>query len=517
MFRKLFFTFWILCSLLVGTVVFAQQELPSDVQEQVLATEQVPLKAVAGKDRNVLVGRQLIFNGEQSSGNDIIEYSWDLGDGTLMKGVDISHTYEFSGVYRVVLNVKSSSGETSSDSIFVNVAKDIVVLVTDDSVSDEQIQNLQYRALADGVVIVPIVGLRNQSDFLAQKEFATKILEAHDDIIRAKSIILWTEDQLGSNSFLDSYQSLDPEQTQTLFSNKLIVNITDSTVGSSSRVSKRLFNVLKPQHILIAPPDSVDYVVTILEPASLFQRLHQERIPYQLVGIHSLRDLEEVGVHNFLSAGVNYLVNNGVPLRNIFMILIIPIIATFIALVRQVIGLKSFGLYTPTIITLSFMSIGWKYGLAFFAVMWAVGTLTRLVARRSRLMYIPRMAILLIMISFAVIGTFYLAIQYGYTLITGVSILPVLILSLLAENFIAAQMERGTLQAARLTVETIILALGAYYIATLSVVQDVLLAFPELVLVTLLVNFILGRWTGLRLLEYSRFNRLFIESYDIEE
>jgi PKD repeat protein len=44
----------------------------------------------------------------------IVDYSWDLGDGTTAGGVIVTHTYVEKGVYEVTLEVRDSAGETGA-------------------------------------------------------------------------------------------------------------------------------------------------------------------------------------------------------------------------------------------------------------------------------------------------------------------------------------------------------------------------------------------------------------------
>ena len=59
---------------------------------------------------------------------------------------------------------------------------------------------------------------------------------------------------------------------------------------------------------------------------------------------------------NNISPIVNYFVNQGVPLITVTLLLMFPIIATMIAFLRQVVGIKAFGIYTPSIIIFAFLS-----------------------------------------------------------------------------------------------------------------------------------------------------------------
>ena len=54
-----------------------------------------------------------------------------------------------------------------------------------------------------------------------------------------------------------------------------------------------------------------------------------------------------------LSPLVRFFADQGVPLETILLLLMLPIIATLIAFLRQVVGIKAFGIYTK---------IGLQYG-----------------------------------------------------------------------------------------------------------------------------------------------------------
>ena len=90
-----------------------------------------------------------------------------------------------------------------------------------------------------------------------------------------------------------------------------------------------------------------------------------------------------------------------------------------------------------------------------------------------------------------------------------VGIFPILLLVLLTETFISTQISHGLKKAMTTTIETLVLATIGYSILSLPVTREWVLAKPELtVLLTVLVNIFLGRFTGLRLLEYWRFREL---------
>lgn len=206
-----------------------------------------------------------------------------------------------------------------------------------------------------------------------------------------------------------------------------------------------------------------------------------------------------------------YMINYGVPQETLVLLLMLPIIATIIAFARQVIGIKGFGIYTPLLVSIALVSMGLKYGLAIFTIILIIGTLSRLLIQKAklRLLYLPRMAIIVIAVAFSVLilllGSTYLDL---YDL-TQVSVLAILIMITLTEKFLISQIQRSKKEAAVLTMETLFLSVICYLIASWNWLENIVLIYPlGVILATLLANIALGKWTGLRLYEYYRFREV---------
>ena len=209
---------------------------------------------------------------------------------------------------------------------------------------------------------------------------------------------------------------------------------------------------------------------------------------------------------------IAFFAEQGVPIQTVTLLLMLPIVATLVAFFRQVVGIKAFGIYTPSIITFALLAFdpnGLKYGIAIFVSVILVGMVTRLALKRFRLLYLPRVAITLSIISLAILIILVIGGIYNRTGLAAISIFPLLIMITLAEKFVATQIEKGSRVAFLLAIETLLISIVGYFLVSWDALTALLLSYPWIVLLTFLINFSLGKWTGLRVTEYFRFRKIF--------
>lgn len=221
-------------------------------------------------------------------------------------------------------------------------------------------------------------------------------------------------------------------------------------------------------------------------------------------------------IHPWIS---HFFVNSGVPLEHVILLMLFPIIATIVVILRQVLGIKAFGIYTPTIITVAFMEIAqknfWdlKYAITIYIIVLATGMIMRYALKKMRLLYLPRVAIMITVVSFATLISLALAGSMLRTGFASASIFAVLIIITLVEKFVAVQIEKGTKTASILALETLIIALVGYILMSQRTfigynIRSFVLAYPFVILLILPLNAFIGKWTGLRLNEYFRFREV---------
>ncbi|GJQ62206.1 MAG: hypothetical protein SCALA702_12590 [Melioribacteraceae bacterium] len=93
------------------------------VDEKTVRVNAAPV-AVSSQPKMSAVGEQIAFSAEKSYDPDgeIIDYSWDFGDGNTGNGISVNHTYQSPGTYEVKLTISDESGvKNSIDTTFVPI------------------------------------------------------------------------------------------------------------------------------------------------------------------------------------------------------------------------------------------------------------------------------------------------------------------------------------------------------------------------------------------------------------
>lgn len=472
------------------------------------------IQAQAGPDRKTLVGKPLTFDIGLSTlppATESTDIVWDFGDGVKTTGTKVTHTYARPGRYTVRLLLITPDTEAENTAV-IEVFDQAIVLLADSAISDEQLAFQSEQAAQKGILLIILKSRTSGPEVLIEEELTQALSSARAEINQAHLIVTRTSGAIGPNvlsHFAQTIRQTDEVSLTNLdLTNKGIIILSDASFGVLSPTAQSVWDQLQPSYVLLTQPDALPLLFSSKTSDEARASITDSPINYRLFGQFSSRAIKDLRLTNFMSFGINRLINSGVPINNIVLLLMLPIIATLLSTARQVIGIKAFGLITPAMTTLSFLVLGLYVGLIVFVVVLLSGTFTRVLLKKLRLLYLPRMALVLTNASLAILIMFGIGTTFSKTVSPSFSIFPILILTILAEEFIAVQFTRGLRTALRITAWTLFLAVVCYFIMSWQLLRITLLSYPELVLLTIPLNIALGRFTGLRFVEYVRFREL---------
>lgn len=190
----------------------------------------------------------------------------------------------------------------------------------------------------------------------------------------------------------------------------------------------------------------------------------------------------------------------------IVFLLLFPVIASLVAFSRHVVGLTGFSIYAPTALAVVLLSTGILQGVVFFFCMLAIAVIGRWVIAFLKLEYVPRTAMLLWFVAIGMLLSLLLAVISPVPFALRIEMFPILILVLLAEDFMGSQSElKGSVALERSLQIMVLAVIGAVIMGDLTV-QRFVLSQPELIVLCVgIFNFLVGKYLGLRLTEYLRF------------
>lgn len=203
------------------------------------------------------------------------------------------------------------------------------------------------------------------------------------------------------------------------------------------------------------------------------------------------------------------LLNLPLATQRVFRVLVlVPIGALIISVLHQMIGLQTFGTFTPILIALAFRETGLIVGIPLFILVVIIGLLIRGYLDKLQLLIVPRLAAILTA-TVLTIGVLAIILQrFGINLGLSISLFPIVILAMLIERAALSWEESGAK-------ETIIAGLGTVFVAVIGYlcvinpyVQHLAFTFPELLLLVLGINILVGRYNGYKLTEYFRFKSM---------
>lgn len=217
------------------------------------------------------------------------------------------------------------------------------------------------------------------------------------------------------------------------------------------------------------------------------------------------RPIEEVTFFNFFAYWVQQAIFVGIPANTIFLILLTPILALCISFTRVVIGLPTVDMLVPIALAFAFVSVGVGVGMFILGAVVLASYVAKMLVSRVRMMFYPKRSLSLFILAMFVFAALTAALFFEYEQVLGLSIFPILILILLGDSIVSVQLHKSLEETVTITTTTLVLGLFGYVLATSTAVQNYLIVYPELVLLVIPLNILVGRYFGLRLTEVFRF------------
>ena len=203
------------------------------------------------------------------------------------------------------------------------------------------------------------------------------------------------------------------------------------------------------------------------------------------------------------------LLNLPIQTQNLYrVLLLIPVGVLIIVVLRNVVGLQTFGTFMPVLIALSFRETELVGGLVLFTVIVALGLLIRFYLDRLKLLLVPRLASVVIIVILLMAVLSVVSNQLDLEVGLSVALFPMVILAMTIERMSIVWEEHGPGDAIRQGLGSLAVAVVCYLLMFNRGMEHLVLVFPELLLLVLAVALLMGRYSGYRLTELVRFREM---------
>jgi hypothetical protein len=407
------------------------------------------------------------------------------------------------------LQVESVDNESCYNKITKNITihEKIILYLGKDSndLQPEFDENFQkYNTLFKKIII-------KEKKIFGEDELFSQISENIPYIKNSSTIVINT------NNFDSLFQILgNINKTENLNLNKKdIYLITDLNKHFLKRTLAKYMNIIWIEKIYTI--NDKDFF-SIISKLSFNKNLQED----QIITTFSL-SFQETPKYILISYLIDNLIYNWFPVDLIGILLVLCIATLVISIFRQVIWFSIFGIYSPLLFWLAMAILNIKLSL-FLLVIWILAKfLTNIINKKIYLLFNAKLSILVVLYFLLTIIILGLDKILNTNIINldffnnGFIIFPIMFIIIVTDKVFNEGFKVFSLGWWISFGEFLIVSFSVFGLLNRWWIKHIVLSYPESIVLVLVLHIVIGRFTGLQLLEYFRFMPLIKKHFDNEE
>lgn len=448
---------------------------------------------------------QKINDYEEELWRENLLFEWDITWASTIKWPVLERKFNTPGIKNISLNIFAEINQEKTlllnSSFQVFVYEKSIPFIFSNTVSESQKKDFKDIAVWSHVYIHEV--LQSSEQELYEKNI---LLSLDSYYAREK----WKSDYVGiwgEKDFLFSVVSKINKEQETIEKGRKVSFVLVS--GFNGNILKGyLWNLLTNKDYIsksLIINDTLTFQVT-KSPSSidLLEKQLQDN-SYEYINIDTQTGISK---YFFISRFINTLSNNGVNTSDIFILIMIPLMLTLISFLKHFIGISPIGITIPLFISILF----YKIWVPFTAMILWILFLTNLIISKwiskYNLLYTPKISFLVTLN----IVIFFLVLEYllRYNILSlGVTdIVYVILFIVVAEKLITVIISKEFKEYKKNLFGTLLVSLIWFIVLSIPSLEVFLLAYPEVIIALAPINFLMWRFTGLRVTEYLRFKEI---------
>lgn len=207
------------------------------------------------------------------------------------------------------------------------------------------------------------------------------------------------------------------------------------------------------------------------------------------------------------SALTAWIIGHGISQVVLEILISMCIVATIVSIARYIFGSKTYGIYAPILLAISYSYTGLKYGLVITLLVILTSLLSFSILKKIRMHYITRIATNYIILSIILVGFFLLIDTFGFGLDKMSNIPPLAFISIaaLSDFFIKQYIKKSLVGSFMTLLSTILVAILGWFVISRELISDYVLNNLWIIPLLAIANILLGMFKGLRIKDYFRF------------
>lgn len=179
-------------------------------------------------------------------------------------------------------------------------------------------------------------------------------------------------------------------------------------------------------------------------------------------------------------------------------LLLLPIGALITSFFRQMIGILTYGTFTPSLLAMATIHAEWLTVIVVVLIVIAVGFGSR-TALPEKMARVPRLSIILTIVAIGMVFSISIMDYYQLNPNPAVILLPIIVLTGMVDRFYATTDESGILAALYRLVWTFIVTAFCFIVFIIEPIQQLVLSYPEIHFFTIALILLISIYKGKKL------------------
>jgi len=198
----------------------------------------------------------------------------------------------------------------------------------------------------------------------------------------------------------------------------------------------------------------------------------------------------------------------GLPIQTSYIFLLFPFCTLLITFLRNIIGIKTFGVFMPMLIAAASVYTGFLVGILGFSLILLLAYVSHVILGKFNILKIPRLSAIITITTIATLMTLFSLDHSDNIELSLLALFPVVIISFAADRIHQMTNESNWSELLSSGAGTLVTMLLCYAAFNSFLLQGLFSLYPELLITVLALQLLIGSWSGMRISEVIRFRHL---------